>query len=255
MRYGIGVLLLTLAACGNTAPAPPPPGLSSEAEAWVQTMLTAEDSDARIAAHKKLAGLGKVVVPRMIEILEADTGNDGNGAWAAEVLILLGADAEPAAEALTQQLMETTECNATTSTALVGIGAPAVPFLVRALSAEIPAARSWAAQGLGDLAEHAASAVPAIVKLLDDANEDVQTSAVNTLASLEGKAHPLATDRLLKMLEDENDSVRWDVVHALEAAVSTIEAVRTRLTKLAKDDPDESVREAAAEALAPPDDG
>ncbi|MDJ0975288.1 MAG: HEAT repeat domain-containing protein [Planctomycetota bacterium] len=253
MKHAVLILLLVTFGCGESRAPSSRPSLTPEAEALVQVMLTSEDLDARTAAHKELAALGPVVVPRMIEILEADQGNDGTGAWAAEVLISLGPEALPAAEALTQQLMETTECNATTSTALVGLGARGVPYLVRALSAEIPGARMWAVEGLADLAEHAEEAIPAILERLDDEDAGVRSSALTALSSFGAAAHPRATARLLALLSSDDDTTRWDAVLGLAAAVPTDAAVRDRLAKLAKDDPDELVREAAVEALAEAD--
>ncbi len=241
-------LLLVLVGCGDAPTRDPAVALSPEAEGWVETMLTSEDSDERIAAHKKLAALGAVVVPRMIAILDADAGNEGTGAWAAEVLILLGPAAEPAAAALAQQLMETTVCNATTATALAGIGKPAVPHLIRALSAKIPAARQWAADALGDVAEHAGAATPALVGLLDDSNEGVRSAVLYALRDLGPAAHPRATAPLLALLSSDDEVVRADVVAALAAAATDAE-VRKRLEALAKDDPDDYVRESAREAL------
>ncbi|MDF1699913.1 MAG: HEAT repeat domain-containing protein [Planctomycetota bacterium] len=240
---------LCFVACG---PAPDPvvkPVLPPEAEAWVETMLTAEDSDARIEAHRKLGALGQVVVPRMIEILDADTGDDGNGAWAAEVLILLGPEAAPAAPALTQQLMETTVCNATTSAALIAIGKPALPHLIRALSSSIPASRVWAADALGELAEHTEDVPPALVALLDDPEPEVRSAVLFALRDFGSKAHPRATNRLLTMVATQDESVRAQVVEAL-AAATTDAGVKARLEALAEMDPSEDVRYAAREALA-----
>ena len=264
MRFLSCLLLLTLPACGadklNGGPASGSMAeikreikRNAEIESLVQTMLTLEDTDARVAAMNKLGALGTVVVPRMIQILDEDTGNDGNGAWAAEVLIMLGSDAAPAAEALAQQLIETTECNATTSTALAAIGKPAVPHLIHALSSKHPESRTWAADALGTLAEHADAAVPTLVKLLDDANDDVRSATIFALRDLGAKAHPAATTKLLALLSTlgpDDEVERSDVVDALAAAVATNPTVRTRLEALSKDDPDEYVRERAADALA-----
>lgn len=234
------------------SPGPAPlPALTDEQQQWIEAMVMSKDIDERTAALEKVASIGDAVVGHMIKILDEDTGDDGTGAWAAEVLIQLGPKAAPAAEALAQQLIETTECNATTSTALQAIGAPAIPHLIRALDGEIPASRQWAANAIGNLTEHeaAAKAIPRLIELLGDKEADVRTSVLFALRDFGMAAHPAATKPLFALLDDPSCEERYDVVEALAPVINKIPAVRARIEKAAQDDADEDIRDAAKDAL------
>lgn len=234
----------------DTEPAPLP-ALTDEQQQWIEAMVMSKDIDERTAALEKVASIGDAVVGHMIKILDEDTGDDGTGAWAAEVLIQLGPKAAPAAEALAQQLIETTECNATTSTALQAIGAPAIPHLIRALDGEIPASRQWAANALGNLTEHeaAAKAVPRLVELLADDDSDVRDAVLFALRDFGPAAHPAATAAIIKLLDDVDGDNRYSALDALAPMIRLDPKVRARIEAAAQDDPEKSLRSSAKDAL------
>jgi HEAT repeat protein len=130
---------------------------------------------------------------------------------------------------------------------LAGIGNPAVPYLVNALSSRNDQVRFEAAKALQDtnarLGDHA---TPDIIELLigDLASTDgiVRIMARRTLVSIGGKA----IDRLLDSLKSKNKWVRWEAAKAL-GQIGGIAAIHGLVKAL--DDKMFDVRWIAAEAL------
>jgi HEAT repeat protein len=118
---------------------------------------------------------------------------------------------------------------------------PASPEIIKLLQDGNASVRSSAADALGSLG--AKETIPKILKLLKDDDADVCTSAINALLSLGAKE---SVPEILKLLKDDDASVRREAVHALgilEAKESVPE-----LVVLLNDD-DALVRGNAAGAL------
>jgi HEAT repeat protein len=112
-----------------------------------------------------------------------------------------------------------------TAKALGGMGAEAVPFLVRALSDEDKMVREGAVTALSDVkpgTPGVLDTIPVITKLLRDNERDVRWSACETLGDLapqfrrqEGRASEVAT-ALIAVLDDKDLEVRRAAVFTLK---------------------------------------
>jgi HEAT repeat protein len=159
--------------------------------------------------------------------------------------------------------------------------APAADGLARALSDKDPFVRWGAARALANMAPHgAASAVPALAKVLDDDSRDVRVTAAVALRRYGGSAGPAvgaladvvrrgdaqmrvlairaleavgkgarpAVPALVKALSTEETAVRAAAARALGRLGAADRSARAALLK-ALDDPDADVRRAAGGAL------
>jgi len=113
----------------------------------------------------------------------------------------------------------------------------------------------WAANTLGNLGEHAAPAVPALIECLEDRDPDVRKSAVGALGNLGEHAAP-AGPALIKCAEHREGSVRRSAAAALgKIGEKAAKAVPARLRDFAKAVParlqhrEDFVRCSAADAL------
>ncbi len=71
------------------------------------------------------------------------------------------------------------------ATALAGIGAPALPTLLKALSAQNATHRQLAAQGIGGMGAAAANAIPALTRALKDRAEPVRKAAGRSIRQIQ----------------------------------------------------------------------
>lgn len=124
---------------------------------------------------------------------------------------------------------------------LVRIGSPAVPTVVRLLSAPVWEVRREAVAVLGRIGDRAA--VPALVTRLTDDTAWVRAQAAEALGWI-GDSE--ATGALTRQLQDPSDVVRLQAVRAL-GAILKWKCIDPFLPLL--DDPAEPVREAAAVEL------
>jgi HEAT repeat protein len=93
-----------------------------------------------------------------------------------------------------------------------------VSALTMALGDPAAGVRSCAAQTVGDFGAAAESAVPDLIRLLADTDEDVRMFAVSSLGSIGHEIGPRAqtvAPALCKMLADPAESVRWEAADAL----------------------------------------
>ncbi len=96
-----------------------------------------------------------------------------------------GGIGRPAVPALIEALTdEEWEVRYRAAEALSRIGEPAVPALIKALDDEDDEVRSWAAWGLGVIGEPAKRAVPVLIKALSDEHWEVQAQAAHALKEI-----------------------------------------------------------------------
>jgi CubicO group peptidase (beta-lactamase class C family) len=122
--------------------------------------------------------------------------------------------------------------------ALAVIGAPAVPYLAKALADEKENVRWCAAIALGKIAPAGPQAIPSLTKALKDKNDDVRWCAAIALGYF-AKAAPTAVPDLLALLNDADRDVRWAAYFALARidrekinAIPEFSAVIEKLEKL-----------------------
>lgn len=82
---------------------------------------------------------------------------------------------------------------------------------VKGLTSKEPWVRSWSASKLPEFGPKAASAIPALVELLDDKDERVRNGAIYALENI----GPLDTPRVIKALQDKRPRVRAAVAWML----------------------------------------
>jgi HEAT repeat protein len=185
-----------------------------------------------------ITGDAKAAVPVLVEALQdADLGVR---AHAAELLASVGADAADAAPALSENLAEP-KVRAEAVAALVAIGKPAVPSLAKAMKAR--AARIGAAQALGKIGPDAGAASPELAALLSDA--EIRKEAVAAL-ELIGKA---AVPALIKALDESDDEARRSAVVLLGYVGPEAKEAEAKVAGLSRNDPSDKVRDAATLAL------
>jgi HEAT repeat protein/lysophospholipase L1-like esterase len=256
------------------------------AAATLVTLLDDEDESVRWRAGQALAAVGPepATCLEALRRIVADPGARGR-AEAAGALGQLGPDAAPAVPALLSALADArTDVRGRATGALGRIGpaaAPAVPVLVGmigdpdngwravdALGAIGPAAGAavgaltaalthasgsmrWrAAQALGRIGESATtSAAPALVRALDDGEDNVRLASVRALARMRADAG-LVRAPLLRTLADPDSRVRAAAARALRR-LGPDPATERALDERARNDPDETVRAEARHALKP----
>jgi len=133
--------------------------------------------------------------------------------------------------------------------------APAVPALIECLEDRDPDVRKSAVGALGNLGEHAAPAGPALINCLEDSSDFVRSSAADALGNLGEHAAP-AVPALIKCAEHREGSVRRSAAAALgKIGEKAAKAVPARLRDFAKAVParlqhrEDFVRCSAADAL------
>lgn len=168
--------------------------------------------------------------------------NDPNKAGrAAQELIRLGAEAAPY---LIQALpARDPSVPPLIQSILLRMGAAATPALTQALNKEPPAVRIQICDLLGQIQDRAA--LPALLDALHN-NEYLAVRAQAALA-LARFADPLAIPPLLAMLNSHHPELRAAAVLALSAFAD--ETIIAKMAALLLDDPEISVRQAAARAL------
>ena len=216
------------------------------------------DSDPRVIGHAldALAGLGPKILPKVTEALK-----DQRRHFAAALIYRLGPQAAPAVPAIIEALREPPandddllfRQHAQLALAAVGPEAKdAVPVLIESLASDDPEVRGSACFALGKIGAGAADAVPALEKRVQELDGACRTACVWALLQirpgdqqLEAKALPL----LIEALNHEQELVRVEAATCLGgiASAATPEII-AKLKELADKDPDDRVREAAAEA-------
>ncbi len=226
------------------APAPTPP-LDALTIAKLVDRLAHADNDERDRVHRILGRGGRAVVAPLIELLKSADATAG--AWAAEVLALVGRDAIDAADALAVGLgrdgMDWPCANA-----LEALGPPGIPGLVRGLAFEREGSRLAALVSLEKVGPLPESAFAPLAKAAKDPSEDIRSGAAGCLAKLD---LPLAVRlaSISTLVADPSSEVRSAVLHALIEAAGTDVGAVVPLALLAGD-PQALLRVQATKAIA-----
>ena len=170
---------------------------------------------------------------------------------AAVALGRMGADAAPAAAALTRALGdEAAKVRANAAWALARIGPAAgvaLPELTGALSDDSPDVRGRAAICLGVLGDAAADAVGALRALVEDDDEAIVATAAGALWQVTGRPGD-AVAILQALLESPDARTRTNAAGAIGRVGPPARQFAAALVR-ALEDPDAGVRAAAAQAL------
>lgn len=132
--------------------------------------------------------------------------------------------------------------------AMVRIGSPAVPFLVKALEHPQASVRRLAAETLGSIKPPTQDAVPALIAHLKDGSRGVRTACLEALRRIGGPREQVM-DAIASALGDGDPYVREAAASALGYIGRDAKAAAPLLKKLRDDDHDEAVRAAADAAL------
>jgi HEAT repeat protein len=162
-------------------------GGDSEAAALFQAALVDPDEDIRKMAVLRLGGLGATASPAVPSLVKSlDDESAVVRKYAAQSLGRLALHASSATGPLAKALGDPDEqVRRAAAQSLVTIGQPSVDPLVAQLKAADPNTRLLALAALGGLGPVAKPAIPAVRKLLDDQNPQVQTAATTILEVLQ----------------------------------------------------------------------
>lgn len=203
--------------------------------------LKSTDVKTHSNAARALGKMGQSVIPLLIEALKS-------GAYTniADAFVEVGEEAIP-------HLIEVVKSSADhlvrrrASRALCGIGAGAVPELIKVLTAPEVVLRRRAAEALREIGAGAEGAVPELSAALKDADLEVRLNAAHALGKI-GEEAGHAVPTLIECLKDSNNAVRRGAADALgEIGPRAVRAV-PQLTE-ALEDSDEIVRMYANRAL------
>ncbi len=231
-------LLLPLPALAESKPVPPE----------LLAALKAKEPAARVKAIKALSRLGPEVVPPLVEALKDEEPDVSQSA--AYALRLFKADAKVALAALAPHLTDKhAAVRKGVASALPRCGADAAPLLVARLADAEADVRRQAALSLQIVASRAPAAgkeaLPGLEKALGDSSPAVRLAIVQAL----GRCGPGAVRPLLKGADDEDAKVRAYALAALLPIKPEAKTVLPVLSRLAKSDPEVSVRQSALRTL------
>ena len=163
-------------------------GLQAQELSELVKQLDSDDPFKIVDAIHELGDLGKdaeSAIPALIQLFPDHRRG------------IRGAEAVPAPR-------ENLSVSGQASWALIYIGKPSVPYLVKSLDSETVDVRSVAARTLGRIGHQAAEAVPSLVRKCDDAEQDVRKEAVKALGSIRARPE-VALPKLLPMARKEPD--------------------------------------------------
>jgi hypothetical protein len=165
---------------------------------------------------------------------------------AAKVLYELGADASPLIPHLATLLNSSNHCNHAVRL-LVSIGTNSLPVLLDAL-AHNSTARQDVAGFIGQFGEAASDAIPTLLQCLRDADSGVRGSAMGALGNICTRPD-IVVPALVNCLADPDVMLRMGAAAMLSRYGTSAAAAVPVLVSVAREDPDEQVRKAAAESL------
>lgn len=199
-----------------------------------------------------LAGLGGKAIPRLIKALEIEQTR----ARAAAILERMGPAAKEAVPALTAALGDNNpETRSEVLLALGAIGpeaAPAAPAIAELLTDATMKVRYAACYALGQIGLAAAKSAPQLACCLGDGDEFLCMASAWALAKIDSQSPETAAKVapvLIKALDTPDAMTRLHAAEALGQLGAPARAAVGKLEQLAKDDPNDDVREVAAESL------
>lgn len=215
---------------------------------WVHA-LDDGDPQVRSVAIEALGSLGEAAKPAEKKLIKlvADPANP-SARPAAFVLLRLVPDGRSAAVAYLAKSLSagTTEEHEQAVRALATVGAearPAVPGLVAMLADADNDLRIDAALALGAIGPEAKSSLPSLTRMADNRHIDVRSAAVGALAKIDPEGQSLGPALLAAVLN--KDRAACGVLAGPMKKVGTPQDVFRRLEDIALNDPDDGVRETA----------
>ncbi|MCG3181502.1 MAG: hypothetical protein BIFFINMI_03898 [Phycisphaerae bacterium] len=198
---------------------------------------------------------GELAAPELAKALSGrDLWARRPAAWA---LSRMGAAAAPATDALIAALSAETSGNWNALydlhihavEALAGIGAAAVPALVKALDSKDAAVRRGAAEALGCIGEPARASVGRLIALTADKEPRVQIAAAEAAIRLDPNGQSFTAQSVSLLLYSKDYAVRAAAATALGGLVNPTGAIREVLADTATGDPRPEVCYAAEKSL------
>jgi HEAT repeat protein len=165
-----------------------------------------------VEALRRVGPTAKQAIPTLIELLEgAGRKRCSDAGAAAETLGQFGSDSRPAVPALIKLLPSSDDGTAAIArTALAKIDPEwmkiATPILLNEAKANYRWERNAVIHELAKLGPNAKEAIPHLVPLLKDVDDDVRLAAVKTLAAI-GPAAAATAPNLRPLLDDDSDIV------------------------------------------------
>lgn len=229
--------------------------LKPSAEAVSARLIEAtQDTDPEVAANviTALSSLGAAVVPGAAKSLDDPRLRP----ILIGVLGRLGSESKAAVPKLTELLPTAEDAfKAKIHYVLAGIGPaaePATMAIAESLNSKDMAVRHSALFALRQLGPAAADALPQLMAFLESSEGVDQLAAawaVARIAPAKEALSPQVTEILKKGLGSDEPAARYETTAAIGALGSSATELRDELKEMAKDDPDEQVRVAAADAL------
>ena len=203
------------AASGSTTPAHAPAAGKNVYAKWIAPLRSANDPVARYKALENLVAQGPQAVEAALDAL-VQTSEDGN--------LFQMPDGAVAA--------------------WVEMGSAGVPTLLPALQSKKPHVRAGAAYVLAQLGGQAKPALQPLAQCLQDAHPRVRWYALEALAGI-GPAAAETLEKLAPLLEHPDRLTRRRALLVLARIGPKAKILLPQVQKLAKDDPDMSVRQMA----------
>jgi HEAT repeat protein len=218
----------------------------------VMRLLESGDPETVPEVLNVLAGMGEAAVPGLIKALDIKDARPA----AAAILARLG----PAAQAAVPALIEVLQSAEPTARheALLAIGAigpaahAAVPAAIKAMQDADPNVRYAACYALGKIGPPAAAAKPFLQQQMAADDPFLSLVSIWALARIEpdcSDTAPKSVPLLIRALGDSEPLVRLEAATSLRCLGPLGKAAADVLKKTVRDDPNELVRDMAAEAL------